>query len=293
MPRNTRSSKPLNQQTMDPHSVSLANEDSTATLLASQSEVLDPPPGVDPKILEAITFVVRQENVKLDLKLTEVLVEMRDLKSKISDLEKGMDDCSFRCEKIRTDFLPGLNNKINDIASALSMHMIDIDNHSRKWSLIINGMKGEAHENQKDTRKACLDLARDHLGIRDAHKTPVAACHRLKQSQDAPVIIRFSNLDDRDDWIRQAKHLRNHPDNVSISPDIAPALRPIKNNLMNKRRLLPNDLKMKSVIKYTKSWPYVELHVNGTRYCDADISKDDIVKRYISVDPSLKFDISQ
>lgn len=261
------------------------------------------PPDADPKLLAAITYVVKKElhsvrtdmNTKfsdLDTKLTLALADFGKLNDTVKDLQASLVDCSAKEEKTRTDFLPLINAKINEISAALTLHMVDLDNHSRKWSLVINGIKGVASENAADTRKACLDLARNHLGIGDADQTPIAACHRLKQAPDAPVIIRFCDLDDRDNWMKNAKHLRNHPDKVSISPDLCPALRPIKKDLMNKRRQLPEDKRKTSSIKYTKAWPYVELYVNKQRHCQSDITKLDVVKSYTNVDPVLKFDIN-
>ena len=203
-----------------------------------------------------------------------------------------LQDCSERVEIMRTNFLPSLNDKINAIASSLALRVIDIDNHSRKWSIVIQGLKGEAHEDHKETRKTCLRLAKESLGIDDADGTQVAACHRLNQTADAPVILRFCDLDDRDKWLQNAKRLRDDPRKISLSPDLSPVLRPIKKDLMAKRRSLSDDLKKRSSIRYLKSWPYVELKVNGHRHCESDITKNDIIKQFTDVNPVLKFDIS-
>ena len=134
------------------------------------------------------------------------------------------------------------------------------------------------------------DLRARHID--DADRTQVAACHRLNQTADAPVIIRFCDLDGRDKWLQNAKRLRDNPRKISLSPDLSPVLRPIKKDLMAKRRSLSDDLKKRSSIRYLKSWPYVELKVNGHRHCESDITKNDIIKQFTDVNPVLKFDIS-
>ena len=47
---------------------------------------------------------------------------------------------------------------------------------------------------------------------------------------------------------------------VSISPDLPLALRPLKTDLLNMRRQMPREQKLKVSIRHVKSWPYVELH---------------------------------
>ena len=257
--------------------------------------MLDIPPNVDHDLLQAIRIVIKQELQiqPLDAKVTTALSELKKLKETVDDLVKSQTDHAAREEAIRKDFFPMVNKKMNEISEALTMHVIDIDNHSRKWSLIIQGLKGEAHEHQSDTRKACLQLARDTLGLPRAMETPIAACHRLKQVADAPIIVRFCDLDDRDRWLSNAKKLRNNVRKISISPDLSPAVRPIKKDLMEKRRNRPDDMKKKSVIKYKKTWPYAELYVDGRRHCETSISKSNVVKNYTNVDLNLTFDFTQ
>ena len=63
------------------------------------------------------------------------------------------------------------------IATALALEILDLDVHRRVWSLTIEGIKGAAGEEDNNTRKACVDLARDHLGIAHASVKYFSACH--------------------------------------------------------------------------------------------------------------------
>ena len=256
--------------------------------------------GIDQNILQAIRAAVHSEVssafeshvASLHRKLDQALGELADIRTTVSHIENGLQDCSSRVDTIHQDFLPRIDKQINDIATALCFRQIDMDQHSRKWSLIVQGVKGAAHEPQETTRKACLTMARDSLKIQDAEKTPLAACHRLRQTEDAPVIIRFVDLADRDKWLSNAKLLRHCPDKISISPDISPVLRPLRNEIMDTRRKLPNDLKQKSSVKYLQSWPYMELRVNGTRHSDPAIKKCDIAQKYLNTDLNINFEFS-
>jgi hypothetical protein len=254
---------------------------------------------VNHELLSAIRDIVSSELGSLKSDITDALSSLKSLQSTVSSLkttvegiESGLNDCSTKVEKTQTVFLPNLNDKINEISTALAMHMIDIDNHSRKWSLIVSGLKGEAHEPQIITRQSCLTLAKDSLGIDDALNTSLAACHRLKQELNAPIIIRFTDLDVRDNWLRRAKNLRNHPDKVSISPDVAPAIRPLKNDILDQRRKLSDEQRRHSQVKYLKQWPYFELHVNGKRHSAPNISKADVIKAYTKAPLQMSFDFN-
>lgn len=251
---------------------------------------------VNRELLSAIREIVSSELGTLKKDISDALLSLNtlqqsvsSLKSTVEGIESGLNDCSNKVEKTHSVFLPNLNEKINDIATSLSMHMIDIDNHSRKWSLIISGLKGDARESQDVTRKACLKLAKDELGIEEAYKTALSACHRLKQELNAPIIIRFTDLDDRDNWLKRAKNLRNHPDKISISPDVAPAIRPLKNDILDQRRQLSEDQRKLSQIKYLKQWPYFQLNINGKKHSTPNISKAEVIKAYTQVTHDMSF----
>lgn len=142
-----------------------------------------------------------------------------------------------------------------------------------------------------ETRNACFNLARQHLGIENAETTRISACHRLRQEANAPLIIRFSDLDDRDRWLRNARNLRGHPDKVSITPDVSPAIRPMKKDILNQRRQLPQHIKQKATVKHLKSWPFFELVADGQRQAVPSMSKNDIMKTYTGVSHLMKFEL--
>ena len=71
------------------------------------------------------------------------------------------------------------------------------------------------------------------------------------------------DLAQRDRWLAGTKHLKNHSGKVSISPDLPPVLRPLKDELMMERSKLPAHIKQKSRIKFLPQWPFVELKTYG------------------------------
>ena len=66
---------------------------------------------------------------------------------------------------------------------------LDMEVHKRKWNLIIQGLKGPANENKSATCKATIDLATTHLRIVNAADSQIAACHRLNNKENAPIIV--------------------------------------------------------------------------------------------------------
>ena len=100
-----------------------------------------------------------------------------------------MQDCSDRVDTVINDLLPKVCNKMKELSTAMAIKILDNDIHDRKWSLIINGLKGQAGENQKETRRKCIELAKNHLGVNDAESTLMSACHRLSQQKDAGIIM--------------------------------------------------------------------------------------------------------
>ena len=187
------------------------------------------------------------------------LDELAQLKQVVTDLRKSAEDTSERMEDLLKVTIPALAKHFEDVTSALVMRQLDQDVHRRKWSLTIQGLPGDAKEDEGDTRRACVDFAKAHLGVPDASERDFAACHRLNQRSDAGIIARFTDLQQRDRWLLGARGLKNSDLRVSISPDLPPVVRPLKKELLEKRRTLPPAVKSKAHIRYLRQWPYVEL----------------------------------
>ena len=97
--------------------------------------------------------------------------------------------------------IPALASHVEQVASSLALQTLDIDVHSRKWSLTVQELKGVADEDDADTRRACVQLAHQHLGIEDATEVDFAACQRLSHKKDAGTIYRFRDLSQRNKWL--------------------------------------------------------------------------------------------
>ena len=218
-------------------------------------------------------FKRHRKSIKQELKqeLKPITRSINSLRSKIEtlstfkeDVKKTVDFAHTRINDIYEHAIPAINAHIRTIASALSQRLLDLDVHRRKWSLNVQGIKGVAGEEETETRTKTVDFATSKLGIR-ADPNDYAACHRLSQTADSGIIMRFQDLSQRNAWLDNAKNLRHHPDcgKVSISPDLPNDLRPLKTELLNIRKALPREQKKNSSIRYLKQWPYVELRIKN------------------------------
>ena len=115
------------------------------------------------------------------------------------------------------------------------MQTLDLYMHWHKWGLTIQGLKGLDEEKECDTLEACVTLAKDHLQIPNAAVTDFSACDRLSTKANAGIILWFRDLQQRNQWLENAKNLKNHQDRIGISPDLPPVLRPLKTELFKKR----------------------------------------------------------
>ena len=218
-------------------------------------------------------------------KLESQVATMSGLTEKMESLEQSVQYVSDAYDHFKVDTIPALMAYIEAITTGLARHILDMDVHRRKWSLIIQGLPGPAGESEAATRQECTKFAREYLGIRgDTH---IAACHRLRQARDAPITIRFCDLAARNAWLDGAKGLRNRPPpyKVSISPDLPPVLRPLKKDLMRERKALPDEQRQSSSIRHLREWPYVELKVRGEAQARAPgITWSSVTKDMLGVD---------
>ena len=149
--------------------------------------------------------------------------------------------------------------------------------------------KGKANEDEDTTRKACVKLAKGHLNIADASVYDFAACHRLAPKDDAGVIVRFKDLQQRNTWLQNAKLLKSLKDNISISPDLPPILRPLKKELLHKRKNLTPNEKKGSIVRKLKQWPYVELKLINGPVIRPTAKPEDIVHSVLGFHPMVTF----
>ena len=115
----------------------------------------------------------------------------------------------------------------------------------------------------------------------------MASCHRLKQTANAPIILRFTDIAQRNAWLFGAKNLRDgpHPDNVSLSPDMPPVLRELKTQLLNIRKDMPAEQRKLCSVRYLAQWPYTELKVHGQGVKQHAISRASIVEKVLGFNP--------
>ena len=218
-------------------------------------------------------------------RLETSLQQMAELSQDVAAVKQSIEFTSQKLEDLHQSVLLALASHIEQVATSLALQTLDLDMHRRKWSITIHGLKGKAKEDEAETRQACVNLPTSHLCIPDASTSDFAACHRLAQKDNAGVIIRFRDLAQRNLWPSNAKNLRTMKDPVSISPDAPPVLRPLKSELLQKRKALPATTKKGARVKYLKQWPYVELTVPDSPTIRPNTSKESIVESVIGFKP--------
>ena len=172
-------------------------------------------------------------------RLEQQLSQMNDLVAKVSAMETAVQFTSKRVDDLEKVTLPALACHVEQVASALALQTLDIDVHRRKWSLTVQGLEGDADEDDADTHRACVQLARQHMDIEDATVSDFAACHRLSRKKDTGIIMRFRDLSQRNKWLLGARKLKHLESNISVCPDLPPVLRPLKTELLQIRKSLP------------------------------------------------------
>ena len=210
-----------------------------------------------------------------------------DFKAKIDDVENAISNTSQRLDDLYKHSLPKIQQHIQDVATGFALQTLDLDVHRRKWSLTVQGLKGEENEDEDKTWDICVKLAKECLDVKDSSPMDFAACHRLSRQADSGVIIRFRDLKVRNLWLSGAKNLKTHADNISISPDLPPTLRGLKKDLLEKRRQMPAAQKSKHNLRYMRQWPYVMLAGPNNAKIVPSVSKESVVKQILGVSPCI------
>ena len=241
-----------------------------------------------PIIRQAVRGATREEvSDRLDKfehkvsELTTMKSTLRDHGNQIKDLEKSLEFSSQEIKDLNEKLIPALDKKFSDLSTKICMNLLNIDVHRRKWSLIINGLKSKQGETEPETHAIVRRFASEKLKMKGVDSHLFSACHRLAQKPDAGIIIRFVDLADRNNWLANAKNLKNTDSGVSLSPDLPPSLCPLKTAILKRRTELPPDQKKVAQVRYIPSWPYVCLRIQGHATLNPRITKETIVTEYL------------
>ena len=248
--------------------------------------------------LEDIKRALREEtdnNIKP--KLNEIQSSIQQLSQRVlkientvSDMENSLDYNDKRIDDIINKQIPDLKRQVTEVTSDSIIKQIEGQTHKRKWGLTINGINGKAGENDTTTRRAIIKFATEILKVPQPY-TPdfyrLAACHRLKQTENAPIIVLFTDLSERNAWIDCGKNLAglngntDRKQHISIAPDLPPAIRPLRDNILKQRQEIKRSGK-KTTVKYLAEWPFVILKVEGQRLpVIPQITKKEVIESFL------------
>ena len=240
----------------------------------------------DPRMYRAIKKAVREEFGPIKIRLDNI---EKTLGKRLDDAEEGLQFTSERVDRLMKTSLPAITDHIAQIAESLAQQTLEIDVHRRKWNIIVHGIEGPVAESEEATRGACTTFASEVLKVTDAENIPLAACHRLSRKKDAGIILRFTDLADRDRWMAGTRNLRDYAKQISVSPDLPPVLRTVKDDLMRTRSTMSPDMKTKSKVRYLPKWPFVELRIEGQQARRPNlITKHEITKSILGFDALFK-----
>ena len=272
-----------------------------------------PAPLCDDMPADFMSFVRSALNA-VNKKLDNIMIQQSKMETKLSDieatvtghataiqtitetvreLEKSMEYTSENQHHLTQTKLPELSSHLEQLASALVLRTLDMEVHSRKWNLIIRGVKGPANENECTTREAAIVLATTGLRVVNAANSRIAACHRLNNKENAPIIVKFCDLSERNRWLDGGQESeepnRTHHSPISLNPDLPPTIRNLKTELLRMKKELPAEQKARSSVRYIRQWPYVKLRVADHPTLRPQTSPKIIVQSLLGLDPLFKF----
>ena len=242
---------------------------------------------IDPLLLAGIQRVIQEELKPVTKRLDDIDKSLRifaELQTKVDAIETAMQNSSDMLDTFVKDTLPSLFSHLSSVAEGLAHQTLKIDVHRRKWNLIFHGVEGPAGEKEHATRESMVEFAKNTLKAKNPAKSDLAACHRLSGTQNAGTIVRFVDLSKRDQWLSGTKHLKGMKD-ITVSPDLPPVLRQMKDELMKIRKDLDADKKTKAKIRYLPSWPFVELKVGDDTPIRPRTTLASVTKDILGINP--------
>ena len=226
--------------------------------------------------------------------LQAVVGRVTKLENTVSSLEDSLTNCSDELITLKSKTLPDLSDHFAKCEEGLADYVLSLDAHSRKFNVIFHGVKGEPKEEESVTRRKTQEFAQKYLGLTPelANGTTMSACHRLSNRKDSGVIVRFGDLSQRDLWLAGTRKLKDtaRGHKISVSTDLPPVIRPLKDELMLVRSKMEPALKQKTKLKYLTQFPYVELRAEGRTPIRPTKTLREVTKELLkNLDPAFQF----
>ena len=116
----------------------------------------------------------------------------------------------------------------------------------RKWNLVFRGIPGAKDEPPRATEKVIREYFTNTLKLPSdtAESILFQAVHRLPGGKQTHrnVIVRFSNLIDRDEILERARKLPPRS-GTSVVPDLPPEIGECRAKLLKKRRAMSDEFR--------------------------------------------------
>ena len=158
-------------------------------------------------------------------------------------------------------------------------------------ALAMMQQKAGGHEKASVPRSAnisaslCPPWQRPTHGFRPQSRESVAWSPDAKSA----IYIRFTDLQERNDWLSHARNLAGKDSPVSISPDIPPVLRQLKKDLLAQRKDLDLNERRQAGIYFLKQWPFMKLKIKNKPDRLPRISQRVVVEEILGFNPTMEF----
>ena len=199
--------------------------------------------------------------------------QVGEMKLRVKSVEDRVDVIENHIVYALTEFNELHNTHVPTKLDKEQSERLKLEIWRRKWYFIIRGIEGEIDriERPRETEMLVRTFLKKVLSFAEdqAHNMLFTAVHRLNVCHVGrkSVIIRLSNLIDRDEILEKALKLKP-VSGYSIVPDLPPSLAMRRSELLKERREIPEGMRKKVKHVYLKEIPLVDQVVIKTPVVD-------------------------
>ena len=143
--------------------------------------------------MKPVREVFREDVLPRLEKLEESLLDLTSIKTTlteqgktISTIEQSLEFTDRQVREMKDNIIPAVKTEMSKLVTNICMKSLDSDTHRRKWSLIIDGIKGNTGEPETVTRDKLRTFAVQQLKVQgaDAHNlVHVTVCHKMQMQE--------------------------------------------------------------------------------------------------------------
>ena len=203
------------QRTLSSFSFSSSQPPPTTTSRRYSNVVSGSPTRDENRDISVMDFL-RDMRADIDAQNQRVNRDLSQVNLKVDSISDSILSLRAENEQLRTE-----NRAIRSQMEAMKVQLDNLEGHSRRNNLRINGIAGSINENWSDSEAKVREFIKNDLDLPAMETVQIERAHRIKSKdpKKCTILVKFNSYKDRECILNRSKSVLGKDSDVYVKPD--------------------------------------------------------------------------